>query len=381
MKRAVAIAALAALVTGCGEQKPSTTPTTPPARDPLAVQTPPGLLERLTLGRVAEAEVRSIIQVAGRVEADETRVARVGSPVTGRIVELEVLEGQTVKRGQVLATLTSTELSAAQLAYLKARSQQVLAESSAARARQLYQADVIGQAELQRRESELLQANAELSGARDQLKVLGMPALAIERLGSTRQVDSSAQVVSSIAGTVLDRTVTAGQVVQPADKVYVVADLSSVWLVADVPEQSAGHLAVGKRVRAEIPALPGRPIEGALSFVSATVNPDTRTVRVRMDVPNPSGEYKPAMLATMLLEGPPALRVVVPSAAIVREDNRDHVFVQTAPDAFVLRRVSLGGEQAGGRVVNEGLRVGEPIVVDGAFHLNNERKRLALQAN
>lgn len=381
MKRAVAIAALAALVTGCGEQKPSTTPTTPPARDPLAVQTPPGLLERLTLGRVAEAEVRSIIQVAGRVEADETRVARVGSPVTGRIVELEVLEGQTVKRGQVLATLTSTELSAAQLAYLKARSQQVLAESSAARARQLYQADVIGQAELQRRESELLQANAELSGARDQLKVLGMPALAIERLGSTRQVDSSAQVVSSIAGTVLDRTVTAGQVVQPADKVYVVADLSNVWLVADVPEQSAGHLAVGKRVRAEIPALPGRPIEGALSFVSATVNPDTRTVRVRMDVPNPSGEYKPAMLATMLLEGPPALRVVVPSAAIVREDNRDHVFVQTAPDAFVLRRVSLGGEQAGGRVVNEGLRVGEPIVVDGAFHLNNERKRLALQAN
>lgn len=380
MKRAVAIAALAALVTGCGEQKPST-PTPPPARDPLAVQAPPGLLERLTLGRVAEAEVRSIIQVAGRVEADETRVARVGSPVTGRIVELEVLEGQSVKRGQVLATLTSTELSAAQLAYLKARSQQVLAESSAARARQLYQADVIGQAELQRRESELLQANAELSGARDQLKVLGMPARAIERLGSTRQVDSAAQVVSSIDGTVLDRTVTAGQVVQPADKVYVVADLSNVWLVADVPEQSAGALAVGKRVRAEIPALPGRPIEGALSFVSATVNPDTRTVRVRMDVPNPSGEYKPAMLATMLLEGPPALRVVVPSAAIVREDNRDHVFVQTAPDAFVLRRVSLGGEQAGARVVNEGLRVGEPIVVDGAFHLNNERKRLALQAN
>jgi cobalt-zinc-cadmium efflux system membrane fusion protein len=339
------------------------------------------MLERLTLGRVAEAEVRSMIQVAGRVEADETRLARVGSPVTGRIVELEVLEGQPVKRGQVLATLTSTELSSAQLAYLKARSQQVLAESSAARARQLYQADVIGQAELQRRESELLQANAELSGARDQLKVLGMPARAIERLGSTRQVDSAAQVVSSIDGIVLDRTVTAGQVVQPADKVYVVADLSNVWLVADVPEQSAGDLAVGKRVRAEIPALPGRRIEGALSFVSATVNPDTRTIRVRMDMPNPAGEYKPAMLATMLLEGPPTLRVVVPSAAIVREDNRDHVFVQTAPDAFVLRRVSLGGEQAGGRVVNEGLRVGEPIVVDGAFHLNNERKRLALQAN
>jgi len=113
-----------------------------------------------------------------------------------------------VKRGQLLATLTSTELSNAQLGYLKALSQQVLAESSAARARQLYQADVIGQAELQRRESELVQSNADLSGARDQLKVLGMSEGAIARLARTRQVDSSAQIVSSIDGIVLDRAVT-----------------------------------------------------------------------------------------------------------------------------------------------------------------------------
>jgi cobalt-zinc-cadmium efflux system membrane fusion protein len=163
--------------------------------------------------------------------------------------------------------------------------------------------------------------------------------------------------------------------------VYIAADLSSVWLVADVPEQSAGELAVGKTVTAEIPALPGRRIEGRLAFVSATVNPDTRTVRVRMDLPNPAREFKPAMLATMLLQGPPAVRPVVPSTAVVREENRDHVFVQTAPDTFVLRRVTLGAEQAGKRAVDDGLAVGEPIVADGAFHLNNERKRLALQSN
>lgn len=378
--RVLALAALAALAAGCGEKTPPPAASAAP-RDPLAVQAPPGLLARLTLGTVTEAEVRSVIQVTGRVEADETRVARAGSPVTGRIVELEALEGQAVKRGQVLATLASTELSGAQLAYLKALSQQVLAESSASRARQLYQADVIGQAELQRRESELVQANADLSGARDQLKVLGMPDAAIARLARTRQVDSSAQIVSPIDGIVLDRTVTVGQVVQPADKVYVVADLSSLWLVADVPEQSAGELAVGKHVIAEIPALPGRRIEGELSFVSATVNPDTRTVRVRMDLPNPAREYKPAMLATMLVHGPPAVRAVVPATAVVREDNKDYVFVQTAPDAFALRRVELGAEQGGKRVIGQGLRAGEPIVADGAFHLNNERRRLALQAN
>lgn len=380
MKRALAAAALAALIAGCGEQKaPVEAPSKP--RDPLAIEASPSLLERLTLGRVAETEVRSLVQVAGRVEADETRVARAGSPVTGRIVELEVLEGETVRRGQVLATLTSTELSTAQLAYLRGLSQQALAESAAARARQLFEAEVIGQAELQRRESERLQANADLSAARDQLKVLGMPEAAITRLARTRQVDSAAQIVSSIDGIVLDRTVTAGQVVQPADKVYIVADLSSVWLVADVPEQSAGVLAVGKTVSAEIPALPGRRIEGQLTFVSATVNPDTRTVRVRMDLPNPTREFKPAMLATMLLQGPPSVRPVVPSAAVVREENRDHVFVQTGPTTFVLRRVTLGAEQAGTRVVTDGLAAGEPIVADGAFHLNNERKRLALQSN
>jgi cobalt-zinc-cadmium efflux system membrane fusion protein len=324
--------------------------------------------------------VRETLRVPGRVEVDETRLARVGSPVTGRVSELEVREGDNVKRGQILATLTSTELSNTQLEFLKAYSQKVLADRAATRAKQLLEADVIGAVELQRRQAEAIQAEADLNATGDRLKVLGMSERAIARLAGSRRVDSTSHIVSSIAGTVIDRKVSPGQVVQPADTVFIVADLSEVWIVADVPETIAGSVRAGQTVEVEIPAIPDRRIRGQLSFVGVIVNPETRTVRVRMDVPNQEREYKPAMLATVLIQGPPQKRRVVPTGAIVRDENRDYVFVQTAPDAFVLRQVTLGEEYDGVRVLAAGLRPDDRIVVEGAFHLNNERRQRALQS-
>ena len=310
---------------------------------------------------------------------NETRVARVGSPVTGRVSELEVREGDNVARGQILATLTSTELSNTQLEFLKALSQKRVADRAAARAQQLLDADVIGAAELQRRQAEAIQADADLNAGSDRLKVLGMSPRAIARLSETRRVDSTSHIVSSIAGTVIDRKVSPGQVVQPADTVYIIADLSEVWVSADVPEALAGTVRAGQTVEVEIPAIPDRRIRGVLAFVGVTVNPETRTVRVRMDVPNQEREYKPAMLAAVLVQGPPQKRRVVPAAAIVRDENRDYVFVQAAPDTFVLRQVTLGDDYDGLRVLIAGLRPEDRIVIDGAFHLNNERRQRALQ--
>jgi len=173
--------------------------------------------------------------------------------------------------------------------------------------------------------------------------------------------------------------VTIGQVVQAAEIVAVLADLSHVWLVADVPEQTAGSLAVGKEVKAEIAALPGHEISGTLSFVSAIVNPETRTVRARMNLPNPDRKYKPAMLATMTLQENAERQRLIPSTAVVRENNEDYLFVQTGPLHFAMRKVRLGDEIDGMRRLEDGVRPGEKIVLDGAFHLNNERKQMALR--
>ena len=261
MTRALACAlAAAAVVVGCGDKPP------PPAaatKDPFAITAGPELLARIKIGEARETEVRETLRVPGRVEVDEARVARVGSPVTGRVSGLEVREGDDVKRGQILATLTSTELSNTQLEYLKAYSQKLLADRAAGRAKQLLDADVIGAAELQRRQAEAAQADADLNAASDRLKVLGMSDRAVARLAATRRVDSTSQIVSSIAGTVIDRKVSPGQVVQPADTVYVVADLSEVWIVADVPEAIAGSVRAGQMVEVEIPAIPDRRIRGA----------------------------------------------------------------------------------------------------------------------
>jgi membrane fusion protein, heavy metal efflux system len=381
MTKAGAALAAVLLLAGCGGKTPTeqkTQAATEP-RNPLEVTPPEDLLKQLKIGETRYAAVAASLRIPGRIEADETRLAVVGAPMTARIVEMEVIEGQNVKRGQVLATLYSTELSDAQFNFLKAFSQQTLAQRAAERAKQLLAADVIGSAELQRRETELSQSNAEVSALRDQLKVLGMNADEIQKLEKTRVVNSRSEIVAQIDGTVLERRVTIGQVLQPAETAFILADLSSVWLVADVPEQVAGAIAVGKLVEAEVPALPGHPIRGKLSFVSATVNPETRTVTTRIDLPNPHRRFKPAMLATVILKDNAENARVIPSSAIVREGNDDLVFAQTAPGTFMLRPVTLGAEVDGNRVVTAGISPGEKIVLDGAFHLNNERKRMALQ--
>lgn len=368
---------LAVLFCGCKAAPPSAEAVTASAapRDPSRITATGPILKRIKLGQPAWATVGSMLTVAARVEVDETRVTRVGSPVMGRINSLAVHEGEDVHRGQLLALLTSTGLSDGQLQLLKALSQRQVAQRAVERAHLLLKADVIGSAELQRREAELAEATAELAAARDQLMLLGMPDDAMKEMERSRTLNSVSRIVASMDGTVLDRKVTLGQVVQPADTVFEIADLSNVWLVADVPEAAAGHVATGQTVEAEIGAFPGQAIHGKLSFVSATVNPETRTVRVRMDLPNAKRRFKPAMLATMTLKENPEKKMLVPSAAVVREGDTEYVLVHVDSDTYQLRKVILGQEHGGRRVVTEGLQGEEKIIVDGAFHLNNERRR------
>jgi len=360
---------------GCKQSSQKAAESASAAVDPLKVKTTPELLKNIKIGNPQWKEVTTQLKVAARVQTDASRVARIGSPVDGRITQVLVFEGQRVHEGQVLAMLHSNALSDTQFAFVKAFSQERLSEQSAERARQLVQSDVIGKAELQKREAEVLQNTTEVASLRAQLRGLGMSESSIQKLETTRKLNSEYPIIASISGTVIDRKITIGQVVQPADPAFQVADLSSLWFVAEVPEQQAGALVVGKVVIATIPALPGEEISGKLSFVSPVVNPETRTVQARMDLPNPKGLFKPEMLASMTFEDRPEKGLVVPTTAVVREDNKDHVFVQKSSDEFVLREVELGEEVSDCRVVLHGLSAEEKIVVDGAFHLNNKRKQ------
>jgi cobalt-zinc-cadmium efflux system membrane fusion protein len=364
---------------GAAPGAPAKAPGAPPA-DPNMVAPAASLVERLTIGTAARKPVSEPLSVVGRIDFDEQTVARIGASVTGRVTELDGALGQTVRAGQVLAQLHSTELGNAQLSYLKARAQRDFASKAVERARLLLAADVIGSAELQRRENELAVAEVEQRAAADQLRVMGVSPAAIARTAETGAITSTSSVVSTVSGVIVDRKVNKGQVVQPADVMFIVADLSRLWAIAQVPESQINRVKPGQSVQIEVGGAP-EPLRGRVAWIADTVNPETRTVTVRTEVDNARRQLKPAMLANMRIDPEPVERLVVPSAAVVRENNQDHVFVRTADGRFRLTRVGLADETGGLRVVQSGLEGGESIVVDGAFHLNNERKRAELEGS
>jgi cobalt-zinc-cadmium efflux system membrane fusion protein len=187
--------------------------------------------------------------------------------------------------------------------------------------------------------------------------------------------------MATMSGVVVERKLAQGQVVQPADALFVVADLSRLWAVAQVPEQQVSQVKTGQSVSIEVPALGNEKLIGKLIFVGQTIDPETRTVLVRTELDNRDGRLKPAMLASMLIEAKPVERLVVPASAVVRENDEDHVFVGEGEGAFRLVKVKLGPEQGGMRVLQSGLKGGEKLVVDGAFHLNNERNRKEMEGS
>lgn len=346
------------------------------AADPNLVQVSADMQRQLKIAPAANALISQSERIAGRIDFDEQRVARIGANVTGRVTELKGTLGQSVRAGDLLAQLHSAELGAAQLAYLRARAQVDLHRRNVERAKLLLSADVIGAAELQKRESELAIAEAETRAAADQLRVQGMTARAIEAISKTGAINSTSQVVASASGIVVERKVALGQVIQPADALFTIADLSRLWVTAQVPEQQIAGIQAGQTVSIEVPALQNSRLTGKLVYVGDTVNAENRTVTVRTEVDNADRALKPAMLATMIIRTRPVERLVVPSAAVVRENDEDHVLQEISGGKYRLVKVKLLPELDKLRPVESGIKAGDRIVIEGAFHLNNERKRM-----
>ncbi len=372
--------ASALLLTACGDKKPAAPAANAAATvDPMEVSVKPEMASQFKVSKLTMQEITPWLEISGRIEANDRLVTRIGAAVTGRVTEVLAEVGDRVQPGQALARVASSELTTAQMGYLKAHSAASQAERAVDRARQLILADVIGSAELQRRESELSVARAELRAAGDQLRLMGLPSGAVERLRDEGTLHPVAAVSATLAGVVIERKVSHGQVAQPGDPLFTVADLSTVWVVGALPEQTARSVQAGQTVNIEVPALGNRSLSGKLVYVGDTVSPETRSVTIRTQVDNASRELKPQMLATMRVRGAVQEALALPAQAVVRENDRDHVFVRTAQLRFKLTPVDLGPAQDAMRPVLKGLTQGTEVVTEGAFHLNNERKRAELE--
>lgn len=348
-------------------------------RDPLVISLTPEMDQRFLAEPVTWGDITPLQQVPGRIEANERLVTRIGASVMGRVTDVMVDVGDKITSGEALAKIASPELSQTQMAYLRASSGATLAERAVERARLLFQADVIGSAELQRRESELTMANAERRALSDQLRQMGLSSQSIDRLKDQGTLQAFAHVLATQGGVVIERKVSNGQVAQPGDPLFTVADLSNVWVVGALPEQTARAVQVGQKVEIEVPALAGRQIAGKIVYVGDTVSPETRTVPFRTQVDNPQRDLKPQMLATMRIQGESRRQLVVPQDAVVRDNDQDHVYVRIAPGQYRFTKVELGSTFENVRPVLHGLNQGDVVVKQGAFHLHQERLRAAGQ--
>ena len=375
------IGSSAALLSACSD-KPHTASAAKPAAaasDPLEVAIKPEMKAQFEMSAVQTMNVTPWLEVAGRIEANEQLVTRIGASVTGRVTQVLAEVGDRVRVGQTLARVTSPELTNMQLNYLRAYSTASQAQRALERAQQLIQADVIGTAELQRRESELVVARAEMRATSDQLVQAGLPVEAIDRLREQGNLHPSAAISATLTGVVIERKVSTGQVAQPGDPLFTVANLDNVWVVGALPEQVARSVVAGQGVEIAVPALGDRVLSGKIVYVGDTVSVDTRSVMIRTQVDNARRDLKPQMLATMRIRGEEQNTLAVSAQAVVRENDRDHVFVRKSDLVFRLTPVELGPAQGDMRPVLKGLTAGVEVVAKGAFHLNNERKRAELE--
>jgi cobalt-zinc-cadmium efflux system membrane fusion protein len=346
--------------------------------DPLEIAITPEIQKQIKTEVVSNQDISDTLMIPGRLEAQNLRLAKIGSPINGRVSDIYGGLGDVVRKGQVLARVNSIELTQNQLALIKATQLIGLKTKAVERAKLLFEADVISKAEMQRIEAELEAVKADFRASKDQLEILGMSEKAIEKLETTGQVNSYGDVISRTNGTIITKAINLGQIVQPEDVLFSVADLSKLWGVAEIPEQQVAFVQKDQDVTIEVPAL-NKKIQGKIVYEGDIVNPETRTVMVRTEIDNADLKLKPDMLISMFIQSKKLSKLAVPASSVVRENDRNYIFVQNNPNTFRLREVELGHKD--GQLINVlgGVSQGETIVSDGAFHLNSERKKKELE--
>jgi len=331
----------------------------------------------VTVEPVSRTAFRTFRTFPGVVRPNENALANITTLVRGRVAEVHADLGQAVLPKQLLAVLHSSDLGLGQSAYLKARARRHVAEQAYQRAQFLYQEKVIGQAELQRREGEMISVRAEAQEAHEGLRLLGMEDKEIRTLEQTQKIRSQIAIVAPFAGRVIARDLTKGELVDTTQKLFVVADLSTLWVVANVAEKDISYLhratlSPDQPVEIHVPAYPDEVFQGTVTYVGDVLDTETRTMAVRLTVANPTGRLKPEMFATIRVLSEPEDVLVVPEAAVQHDRDRIFVFVQKEPGVFEARTIRAGDKNGTFAEILEGVKEGETVVREGAFILKSE---------
>jgi cobalt-zinc-cadmium efflux system membrane fusion protein len=316
----------------------------------------------------------------GVVQANAYRSTPVVSVVGGRLVRVAAEAGQEVRRGQAVAVVFSDELATAQARYLSAQAELEEHHKHHHRTLELVEIGAASREEAEQSTAMLKKAEAEVAALRQRLLVLGLTPQRVEALRSVAQVSSEVSLPAPVGGTVISRASNPGEVVEANKEIMRVADLSNVWVVAQVFERDLARVRVGSGASVTSEAYPGRVWRGRVTYVDPQLDPSTRTAQVRVEVLNPGQALKLGMYVNVgfgALGTAEATAPTVPASSVQTVGGRTVVFLAT-PDAgtYVVRPVRLGPESGGRYPVLEGLHVGDRVVTDGSFMLRAEWLKL-----
>ncbi|MFP2911146.1 efflux RND transporter periplasmic adaptor subunit [Pyxidicoccus sp. 3LFB2] len=335
--------------------------------------------------QLAQAQAKPLVKglsVPARITFTQRGVSRVASRVPGRLATIDVALGEKVKKGQVLGYLESPELGQARADYLSAATKARVAEENFRREKELLAKGITSERETREAESAFVTAQGERNAADGRLHALGLSDAEIATLRGNEHYSSRFPATSPRAGTVVEISGTVGQSVDGATPLFTVADLAELWVLLDITESQLAQVRSGQPVDITVQAVPGQRVTGRVDYIGDIVDEKTRTVSVRVVVPNTEGLLKPGMfaqaeIATTSAEDGDAgsagpARIVVPREAVQKVGEEQVVFVAEGENRFRPVEVRTGASSAREVEILSGLQPGTSFVTQGAFILKSE---------
>ena len=345
---------------------------------------------------VAPQSIAGTIVATGKILVPEDRMANIGPVHEGRLLRLYAGQGSIVRKGQKLADLESADIDEAEAGYLKALADYDSARRTSAaevkfaqatydRTKMLYEKSITAGKNLQQAEHDLemakasaastgAQAKAALTSARRHLLILGLKEGDIDALANKSSLAAVFSLTSPISGIVIERNGTIGATVGSDANVFKIIDISSVWIDGNVFEKDLERVRRGQAVKVSVPAFPGVNFSGRVILISSVVDPETRTVKVRTEVPNPDGRLKPDMFANVqIITDLHRTAISIPQSAVLDDGGKSVVFVAEG-SGYAKRGVNLGIQGDGRVEIIEGLQAGDKVVVKGNYLLLQQSK-------
>jgi cobalt-zinc-cadmium efflux system membrane fusion protein len=364
----------AAALAACSKKEEAAKPVAP-------VQTSAGALPRVELSPEARKAAGVLVEMVGErdasgsmrftatVEANQQATQQVTPLVSGRVDQVHASLGDRVRAGSVLAIVSSPEVAEMHGKLLEARARQTLAASTLRRTKRLSELGATARKDLAAAEAEMQIADAEIRHLENSLHTVGAAP------ETARQNIAAVTLQSPITGVITERNVNPGAGVEPGKALFTVANLSTVWVIADVPESQIGAIRPGAVAAVHASALGNRSIRGTVSYIDPNLREETRSARVRVSVANPGDALKVGMFCQVDITpaaGAGRRQLMVPEAAIQRVGEDSVVFVDGGNGTFAVRTVVVGEKIDEHRLVVSGLTAGERVVTSGSFILKSQ---------